>query len=71
MKLKELKELFKIQLHRYEGYLIVTKLRTLADWFDMKFPDDKDPEVQNDLRALANNIEKALEEEWVTKKLKK
>lgn len=33
------------------------KLRMLADWFDVKYPDDPDPEVQTDLRLLAGQIE--------------
>ena len=32
------------------------KLRLLADWFDMKYPNDKNPEVQNDLRRIADNL---------------
>ena len=33
------------------------KLRLLADWFDMKYPNDKNPEVQNDLRRIADNLD--------------
>ena len=32
------------------------KLRLLADWFDMKYPNDKNLEVQNDLRRIADNL---------------
>ena len=35
-----------------------SKLRLLADWLDMKYPDHS-PEVQNDLRAWASHIEDA------------
>ena len=38
-----------------------TKLDLLADWIDLKYPNDSDPEVQNDLRAWARNIRAALE----------
>jgi hypothetical protein len=31
------------------------KLRLLADWFDKKYPNDSNPEVQNDLRTIAND----------------
>ncbi len=31
------------------------KLRLLADWLDKKYPNDSDPEVQNDLRTIAND----------------
>lgn len=34
------------------------KLRKLADWFDVKYPDDPNPEVQNDLRKLADQLDK-------------
>ena len=30
----------------------------LADWFDAKNPNDTDPEVQNDLRQWADDIDK-------------
>ena len=33
------------------------KLRLLADWFDMKYPHDTNPEVQQDLRRIANKLE--------------
>ena len=33
------------------------KLRLLADWFDMKYPNDKNPEVQNDLRRIADKLD--------------
>ena len=33
------------------------KLRLLADWFDMKYPNDKNPEVQDDLRRIADNLD--------------
>lgn len=32
------------------------KLWALADWIDSKYPNDSDPEVQNDLRAWARGI---------------
>ena len=35
------------------------KLRLLADWFDAKFPNDPNPEVQNDLRKIANKLEES------------
>ena len=33
------------------------KLRLLADWFDVKFPNDDKPEVQDFLRELADKLE--------------
>ena len=33
------------------------KLRLLAEWFDLKYPNDKNPEVQNDLRRIADNLD--------------
>ena len=33
------------------------KLRLLADWFDAKWPNDPNPEVQKFLRELADKIE--------------
>lgn len=32
------------------------KLELLADWFDTKYPDNPDKEVQNDLRQWAQKI---------------
>ena len=37
------------------------KLDLLAEWIDLKYPDDARPEVQNDLRSWANRIRAALE----------
>jgi len=34
------------------------KLESVAEWFDWKYPNDPDPEVQNDLRAIAQDIRK-------------
>ena len=34
------------------------KLDALADWLDVKFPDDPDPEVQIDLRRIASKLNK-------------
>lgn len=34
----------------------VEKLRALADWLDLKYPNDPHPEVQRDLRALADAL---------------
>ena len=36
------------------------KLRDLALWIDVKYPNDSDPEVQNDLRRWARLIDAAL-----------
>lgn len=36
------------------------KLRALATWLDVKFPDDKDDEVQKDLRLMAKRSFEAL-----------
>lgn len=33
------------------------KLLLLAEWFDMKYPNDPNPEVQTDLRRIATRIE--------------
>ena len=33
------------------------KLRLLAEWFDLKYPNDKNPEVQKDLRRIADNLD--------------
>ena len=33
------------------------KLRILAIWIDSKFPNDLDPEVQNDLRRIADKLD--------------
>lgn len=33
------------------------KLRALAQWLDLKFPRDVDPQVQNDLRRWADIID--------------
>lgn len=33
------------------------KLRKVADWIDSKYPDDPDPEVQTDLRRIAELLE--------------
>lgn len=33
------------------------KLLLLADWIDLKYPSDNNPEVQNDLRAWATMIQ--------------
>ncbi len=38
----------------------VEKLRLLATWIDLKFPNDADPEIQRDLRTWADNIEAKL-----------
>ncbi len=38
------------------------KLRMLADWIDVKYPDDADPEVQKDLRRIASRITDLLAE---------
>jgi hypothetical protein len=32
------------------------KLRLLADWLDLKFPNDSDPQVQIDLRRIASEL---------------
>ncbi len=32
------------------------KLRYLAKWIDVKYPNDLDPEVQRDLRRIANKL---------------
>lgn len=32
------------------------KLELLANWIDSMYPNDKDPEVQTDLRIWTNNI---------------
>jgi len=37
---------------------ITKKLRLLADWFDHKYPDNPNKEVQEDLRELANSLDK-------------
>ena len=34
------------------------KLRLLADWFDVRYPEDPTPEVQNDLRRIAKKLDK-------------
>jgi len=34
------------------------KLRLLADWFDTKYPNDPNTQVQTDLRRIAANIER-------------
>lgn len=36
-----------------------TKLRMLADYVDALHPDDPNPEVQDDLRRWADEIERA------------
>lgn len=36
------------------------RLRALADWIDIRFPEDKMPMVQNDLRRMAKASEQAL-----------
>ena len=33
------------------------KLRKLAEWFDEKYPNDQNPEIQDDLRDMANRLE--------------
>ena len=33
------------------------KLRKLAEWFDYKYPNDQNPEIQDDLRDMANRLE--------------
>ena len=33
------------------------KLRLLADWFDKRYPDDPTPDVQNDLRRMADRLD--------------
>ena len=35
--------------------VVSDKLRLLADWLDKKYPNDSNPEVQNDLRTMAND----------------
>lgn len=37
------------------------RLRSLADWIDIKYPYDPEPEVQSDLRKWADTIDKARE----------
>jgi hypothetical protein len=37
------------------------KLENLAYWIDVKYPDDKDPQVQRDLRKWASTARQALE----------
>jgi hypothetical protein len=39
------------------------KLRVLADYFDRQYPDHLNSEVQQDLRAWADSIERILNEE--------
>lgn len=34
----------------------VHKLQTLVEWIDSKYPNDPNPEVQNDIRTWINNI---------------
>ena len=34
------------------------KLRLIADYFDVKYPDDPTPYVQNDLRRMADRLDK-------------
>jgi septal ring factor EnvC (AmiA/AmiB activator) len=46
------------------------KLESLAEWLDWKYPNDPEPEVQHDLRAIAQDIRKkdaeiAALKEWV------
>ena len=36
------------------------KLELLADWIDLHFPDDENPEVQNDLRAMATKAREVI-----------
>ena len=36
------------------------KLRKLADWFDARYPDDPTPDVQNDLRRIAEAVSREL-----------
>ena len=38
------------------------RLRLLAEWIDVKYPDDPNPEVQRDLRNWADKIDVALAE---------
>ena len=38
------------------------KLETLADWIDVKYPNDSNPEVQSDLRRWAAAIRSAVGE---------
>ena len=33
------------------------KLRSLASYFDLYFPNDPNPEIQNDLRRWADNLD--------------
>lgn len=40
-------------------------LRTLANWIDLKYPNDIEPEVQEDLRAWADALEGEKEEQNV------
>lgn len=42
------------------------KLRCVADWIDKKYPNDLNPEVQMDLRRIANYIEEMRDEESVS-----
>jgi len=46
------------------------KLRKLADWIDLKYPNDAAPEVQNDLRRIADNLEEGQKAREVWKRLK-
>ena len=47
------------------------KLRMLAGWIDLKYPNDSDPEVQQDLRRWADSIDtaRALTEGEIRKRL--
>jgi hypothetical protein len=33
------------------------KLNLLANWFDAKYPDDFNPEIQTDLRRMAKRLD--------------
>src|SRR3990167_6166050 len=39
------------------------KLRRLAEWIDLKYPDDQSPQVQRDLRRWADGIDALLAQE--------
>ena len=42
---------------------LARRLATLADWVDVRFPDDAEPEMQNDLREWARRLRALLPEE--------
>ena len=50
----------RISAHVAEGEMMQTdgdKLRLLAEWSDLKYPSDKNPEVQDDLRRIAKRLD--------------